>query len=159
VDHPFEQLRRKLVAARIEFMGQLARFSKAEIAKHISKDEWSPLQVAHHLYVTDGCSLEHLKRVQEEDCPQISGAKDTVTEQIDQAEPPITLDAVLAGMAARREAIFEYLSQVPAEAWERPFQHSVWGELTFKQLVEMLPRHDLEHAEQLADIRAKLAKV
>ena len=31
VESPFDKARRKMVAARIEFMGQLARFSKEEL--------------------------------------------------------------------------------------------------------------------------------
>jgi hypothetical protein len=69
------------------------------------------------------------------------------------SEPPASLEAVLAGMAARREEIFEYLAALPVEAWERPFRHPVWGERKFYQMVNVLPFHDQMHAQQLAAMK------
>ncbi|HEX6483492.1 MAG TPA: DinB family protein, partial [Ktedonobacteraceae bacterium] len=69
------------------------------------------------------------------------------------SEPPASLDAVLAGMAARREELFEYLASLPADAWERPFRHPKWGERKFYQLVNVLPLHDQMHAQQLANLK------
>ena len=58
VESPYEKVRRKMVAARIEFMSQLARFSPDELDKHFVEGEWTPLQLAHHLYLADGLALE-----------------------------------------------------------------------------------------------------
>ena len=33
VDNPYEKVRRKMVAARIEFLGQLAKINKSELKK------------------------------------------------------------------------------------------------------------------------------
>ena len=57
-------------------------------------------------------------------------------------------------MAARREEVFQYLSELPVDAWERPFRHPNWGQLKFYQMVNILPQHDKLHAQQLADIKA-----
>ena len=65
------------------------------------------------------------------------------------------LDAVLAGMAARREELYEYMANLPVDAWERPFRHPGWGQLKFYQLVNVLPAHDRTHAQQLTSIKAK----
>jgi hypothetical protein len=69
----------------------------------------------------------------------------------------VSLDAVLAGMAARRKEIFEYLASLPVDAWERPFRHPNWGQLKFYQLVNILPAHDRTHAEQLTEIKASIS--
>ena len=58
IDNPFEKIRSKMVSARIEFMSQLAKFSNDELTKQLTVDEWSPLQLAHHLYIADGLALE-----------------------------------------------------------------------------------------------------
>src|SRR5712692_5123582 len=154
VENPFEKVRRKMVAARIEFMGQLAKFSSDELTKIPAEGEWSPLQLAHHLYIADGIALEQMQIVQAEDNPLIIAAEDETPRQTRASEPPASLDAVLAGMAARREEVFEYLASLPTEAWERPFRHPKWGERKFYQLVNVLPLHDQMHAQQLAEIKA-----
>jgi hypothetical protein len=144
-----------MVAARVEFIGQLAKFSKEELSVAPAEGEWSPLELAHHLYVADGLALEQMRLVQEEDNPLIAVVEEEAPRRTRASEPPASLESVMAGMAARREEIFEYLSQLPDEAWERPFRHPRWGEGKFYQLINVLPRHDQLHAQQLVAIREK----
>jgi hypothetical protein len=146
-----------MVAARIEFMSQLARFGRDELALQPANAEWSPLQLAHHLYIADGLAIEQMERIQNEDNPLIENLADKTPYLTRISEPPASLDAVLAGMIARREEIFEYLASLPSEAWERPFRHTEWGQRKFYQLVNILPTHDQQHAQQLASIKGNLA--
>jgi len=154
-ERPFDKVRRKLVAARIEFMSQLAKFNKEELAHYPSEGEWSPLQIAYHLYITDGMALEQMRRVQNEDNPLLPNLGEKAPQETRAAEPPASLDAVLAGMAARREELFSYLAGLPDEAWERPFRSAEWGQRKFYQLVNVLPIHDQQHAQQLAMMKEK----
>jgi hypothetical protein len=154
LENPYEKVRPKMVAARLEFMKELAKFNKSELMKQPAADEWSPLQLAHHLYIADGLALEQIQLVQSEDNPLIIATEDETPRLTRASEPPASLDAVLAGLAARREELFEYLASLPAEAWERPFRHPKWGERKFYQLVNVLPHHDQMHAQQLANIKA-----
>ena len=153
VQSPFDKVRRKMVTARVEFMGQLARFSKDELAQEPAPEEWSPLRLAHHLYIADGLVLEQLQRVQQEDNPLIINLEEESPSLTRTSEPPVSLDAVLAGMAARREELFEYLFSLPNEVWERPLRHHLWGQMKFYQLVNILYTHDREHTQQLAAIK------
>lgn len=153
VESPYEKVRRKMVAARIEFLGQLAKFSSDELAQQSDEGEWSPLQLAHHLYIADGLALAEMKRVQEEDNPLLEDLAEVTPRLTQESEPPVSLDAVLAGMAARREEIFQYLSQLPDDAWERPYRHEEWGQRKFYQLVNVVPFHDQQHTQQLAKMR------
>ncbi len=157
VENPFDKVRRKMVAARIEFMEQLAKFNKDELARQPAEDEWSPLQLAHHLYIGDGLALEQMQIVQNEDNPLIIDTEEETPILTRASEPPVSLDAVLAGMAARREELFEYLASLPVDAWERPFRHPNWGQLKFYQLVNILPAHDRMHAQQLMNIKASIS--
>ncbi len=154
LENPFDKVRRKMVEARIEFMGQLAKFKNDELTRQPGENEWSPLQLAHHLYIADGLALEQMQVVQNEDNPLVTAAEEEAPLRTRASEPPVSLDAVLAGMAARREELFEYLARLPADAWERPCRHPSWGQLKFYQLVNVLPVHDRMHAQQLADIKA-----
>jgi DinB family protein len=155
LENPFDKVRRKMVAARIEFMGQLAKFNNDELTRQPAEDEWSPLQLAHHLYIADGLALEQMQLVQNEDNPLVVDVGEETPRLTRASEPPVSLDAVLAGMAARREELFEYLASLPAGDWERPFRHPNWGQLKFYQLVNILPVHDKMHAQQLTDMKAK----
>ncbi len=157
VENSYEKARRKMVAARIEFMGQLAKFSKDDLKKRTAEGEWSALELAHHLYIADGLALEQIQLVQNEDNPQIVATEEEAPRLTREAMPPVTLEAVLAGMAARREEIFQYLSTLPAEGWERPFRHHAWGQRKFYQLVNILPFHDQVHTQQLVSIKESLA--
>jgi uncharacterized damage-inducible protein DinB len=156
LENPFDKVRRKLVAARIEFMGQLAKFSNDEVTREPAEGEWSPLQLANHLYIADGLALEQMQIVQNEDNPLITATEEETPRLTRASPPPVSLEAVLAGMAARREEVFEYLTSLPIDAWERPFRHPQWGQRKFYQLVNVLPVHDQMHAQQLADIKAAL---
>jgi DinB superfamily len=153
VENPYEKVRRKMAAARIEFLGQLAILGKDEIRKRPAEGEWSPLELANHLYIADGLALEQLKQVQSEDNPLILPIEEEAPRLTKASELPASLEAVLGGMAARREEIFEYLSTLPPEAWERPFRHHAWGQRKFYQMVNVLPFHDQTHAQQLAAIK------
>lgn len=152
---PFEAVRGKLVAARISFLSQLAKFSKEELALPPDRSAWSPLQVAYHLYLADGVALEQMRLVQTEENPLLAPNETEVhpDQAVASAELPPTLDAVMAGMAARREELFQWLSNLPAEAWTRPYRHSRWGQLTFPQLVHSLAEHDQRHAHELAHLK------
>jgi uncharacterized damage-inducible protein DinB len=155
LENPFDKVRRKMVAARIEFMGQLATFSKDEVTREPGEDEWSPLQLAHHLYIADGLALEQMQLVQNEDNPLLTNLEEDTPRLTRASEPPESLDAVLAGMAARREELFEYMANLPVDAWERPFRHPSWGQLKFYQLANVLPAYDQQHTKQLTEIKAK----
>jgi hypothetical protein len=155
--NPFEKVRSKMVATRLEFIGQLATFSNDEITREPGEDEWSPLQLANHLYIADGLALEQMQIVQNEDNPLISDVGEEAPRRTRSSELPVSLDAVLAGMAARREELYEYMANLPADAWERPFRHPSWGQLKFYQLVNILPAHDRTHAQQLTNIKAKFS--
>src|SRR6266700_7233341 len=116
VENPYEKVRRKMVAARIEFMAQLAKFSKDELRKQPTAGEWSALELAHHLYIADGLALEQMKLVQNEENPVVVATEEETPRLTRSSEPPASLEAVLAGMAARREEIFEYLAGASANS-------------------------------------------
>lgn len=153
----FDKARRKLVMTRIELIGQLAKFSKDELTQHPVEGEWSPVQIAHHVYITEGLALEQIHRVQDEDNPFVPDISADSPQQVRElAEAPASLEAILTGIAARREELFEYLSSLPEDTWTRPFRHEKWGDRKFYQLVNVLPIHDQQHTQQLAAIKAAL---
>ncbi len=150
----FNKARHKLTKARIELMGQLAKFSSDELVQHPIAGELSPLELAHYVYIADGFGLEQMKVVQTEANPVVADIDEHAPQLKKELEEATSLEAVLAGMAARREEIFEYLFNLPEEAWARPFRHPHWGERKFYEMVNMLASHDQQQAQQLSKLRA-----
>src|SRR5258707_11008475 len=152
VENPYEKVRSKMVTARIEFMGQLAKFGRDELDKQPGTGEWSPLQLAYHLYIADGLALEELKHIQDEDNPLVVATEEEAPRRTNASKPPATLDTILAGMAARPEKVFEFISTFLTEAWESPLRHPPSGQRKFYQMVNVLPLPDPMHGRQSAEI-------
>jgi hypothetical protein len=158
LENPFEKVRPKMVAARLELISHLAKFKHDELTFSPAPGEWSALEIAYHTYISDGLALDQLQQVQNEDNPLIPALEEEARQMTRASEPPVSLEAVLGGMAARREELFEYLSSLAPDAWERPLRHPTWGELKFYQMVNLLPPHDQIHARQLADLKTVIAQ-
>lgn len=156
LENPFEKARPKMVAARLEVISQLAKFRHDELTRVPAEHEWSALEIANHVYIADGLALEQMHQIQEEENPLLANTTEEAPRLTRESEPPASLEAVLSGMAARREEMFEYLSSLAPTDWERPFRHPAWGELKFYQMVNVLPQHDQLHARQLAELKAAI---
>jgi hypothetical protein len=156
-ERSFDKVRRKMVMARIEFLGHLAKFRREALRKRPGENEWSPLEITYHLYLTEGLILEQMRRVQEEDGELSLESVASAEPHIAPDETALSLENVLASLAARREETFEYLSALPDDAWIRPLRHEDWGEMKFYQLANLLAQHDQTHSQQLIAVREKLA--
>jgi hypothetical protein len=148
----FVRVQRKMVAARIEFLAILARFQPAELFIAPAGEEWSPLQIAYQLSITDSLALEQMRFIQEEEHPQIVNIAELVPHITSSISSSLSLASVLATMTAKREAIYRYLSDLPDAAWERSFHQEQWGERKFYQFVNLLPLHDKMAMRQLETI-------
>ncbi|GCE26599.1 hypothetical protein KDA_20830 [Dictyobacter alpinus] len=156
IESPFVKVRRKLVMARIEFMGHLAAFKHEDFARPLTTAGESPLLIAHHLSTIEGIALKQLQDIQTQDNPQLDTLIQLLPVNVKTVEPPLTLDGVLEEMAVCRKELFAYLAQVSPEVWERPFIFSSWGPRKFYQLVNMLPLHDRQHSRQLITMLSTL---
>ncbi len=148
----FEQIRRRMTAARIAFIGRLAKFNRAELSQMPADGSWSPLQIAYHLYLADGRALAQMQRVQSEVDPHFTDTDYTLPSPV-AVEPELTLEMVLAGLAARREEIFEFLATLTSDSWQRPYHNCSDEQCSFLQLVDELPAHDEEHTQQLLTLK------
>jgi DinB family protein len=151
----FEKVRRKLVAARIEFLARLAEFDDNELQQLAPGEQWTPLQLALHIAIAEKLALEQFHRVQNEDNPLIINIGIEAPRLTELAQTT-SLQAVLATMESQRTTLFAFLSQLPPEAWERPLRHEEWGQLKFYQAVNVLPIHERQHVQQLETIKARL---
>jgi hypothetical protein len=149
----FVRLQRKMFMARIEFLVALARVQPADLSLTPPGEEWSPLQIAYHLSITDGLALEQMRRIQGEDNPHIVHIAEFTPHVPTTTLSSLSLASILATMTAQREATFHYLSNLPEAAWERSFQQEKWGQRKFHQFVNLLPLHDKMATRQLETIQ------
>ncbi len=148
----FEKVQRKLIAARIAFMSQLATVRADDLLKPAGTNAWSPLQITQHLCVVDEVVLEQMRRVQQEDNPFIESISEQVPPLTITAEPPVALATMLTRMQTWRMQLFSYLASVPTEHWQRPLRHQQWGQFTFYQFAASLALHDQQHTRQFLAI-------
>jgi hypothetical protein len=152
----FEQVWWRMVAARLEFMCQLAKFRADELERPPQNGGSSPLQVVMQVYMTDGLILEQLRSVQEEDNPSISRMISPLPTSV--AEPFVTLEKLLTDMATRRTTIFQYLASLSEAGWKHSLHHKAWGVLDFCQLASLLALYDQQHTQQLVALQEVLDK-
>src|SRR5260370_39860333 len=93
LENPFEKVRSKMVAARIELISQLAKFEHDELTVVPAPDAWSALEIAHHVYVADGLALEQLQMIQSEENPLIGAPEEEAPHRTRASEPPVSLEA------------------------------------------------------------------
>jgi len=73
LENPFEKVRPKMVAARIELLSAAGKVQADELTRSPEQDEWSALEIANHVYLADGLALEQMQLVQDEDNPRRRG--------------------------------------------------------------------------------------
>ena len=151
----FEKVQRKLIAARIAFMSQLAAIRADDLRKPAGTNVWSPLQITQHLCATDEIVLEQMRCVQAEDNPFIESIAEQAPPLIMTTEPLVALATVLTTMQTWRMQLFSYLASVPPEHWRRPLQHQQWGQFTFYQFAASLALHDQQHTRQFLAINSR----
>jgi hypothetical protein len=149
----FEDVRWRMVATRVEFISQLARFQKKELTRPSVIGTMSPLCIAYHLSLVDQCALHHMHCIQEQDNPSLTNITSEATRLHTQVKRLPSLSSLLTSMAATRVELFAYLAQLSPPAWQRPFQHIEWGTCEFRHLVVMLPLYDRQHTQQLVMLK------
>jgi hypothetical protein len=145
----FEDVRWRMVATRVEFISQLARFPRKDLVRPSAIGTMSPLRITHHLSLVDQCALRHMRCIQEQHNPMLTSITSEATYLHAQLKRSSSLSTLLTAMAATRVELFAYLAQLPQSAWQRPFQHAEWGSCEFRHLVAMLPLYDRQHTQQL----------
>lgn len=105
---------------------------------------WQSIDVINHLAFVETPYLKRLKRVIEEDEPQVTYIHPDLLEGEAQS-----MGSMLQLFDGVRGETVEYLKELPAGAWQRTAIHETWGRVTLTQLVSALIEHDQEHLNQI----------
>jgi len=113
-----------------------------------SPSEWSPVEITAHLRDVDReVYLTRLKRILSEDDPFLPGEDTDRWAEIRQYN---SLDgcSTLHGFFASRQTLIDQITDLPAEAWQRPARHAIFGPTSFIEMVTFICTHDLAHIQQ-----------
>lgn len=108
--------------------------------------EWSPAEVARHLRDAERLVLRpRLEQIaSDEDLHLVEPSGPAATPSAEDEPDPAD------GFAAERLTTLAFLENQPAEAWERPARHPVYGAATLLQGTMFISKHDREHLRQIA---------
>lgn len=121
---------------------------------HPDPEEWSPLEVVHHLRESERTvQRPRLRRIAEEDNPFLPAPPQpfrpnslTLTE---------TAQEIAADFWRERAQTLAFLEQLPPEAWARPARHAIFGPTTLLEMAHFTARHDRLHLNQLCQTVGK----
>ena len=116
------------------------------------KGEWSVRDILCHLanYVME--DRTRFERILREDNPFLSANYDPwagISEYSD-----LSVSSAFADFASRRAGLVEWLRDLPADAWQRPARHPVFGPTTLMEMVRFTTEHDRTHLRQMREAAA-----
>lgn len=116
-----------------------------------SEGGWSPHQVVVHVVAVDEQALlPRLRRIQEEERPELSNWDGALWME-DHYDPSVELPALMAHWRGEREERARALPAAEATDWNRVGFHPGQGERTLLWWLEYAVAHAKEHREQLAE--------
>lgn len=119
------------------------------LSKKPATSEWSPSEVLCHLRDVDAeVNLWRLPKVLKEYNPFIPGQDTDLWAETRQYGMQNGIDA-LADFTQARIQVLKLLEDLPAEAWDRPARHAIFGPTTLRELVNIIAGHDILHVRQI----------
>ncbi|HWQ45490.1 MAG TPA: DinB family protein [Longilinea sp.] len=143
------QLSAHLAVVPASFQTYTSALDPAAWQRKPTESEWSPVEITAHLRDVDReVYLPRLKRILENDNPFLPGED---TDRWAELRQYNTLDgcSTLQGFFAARQTLIDLISNLPAEAWDRPARHAIFGPTTLAEMVTFITTHDRAHVQQL----------
>ncbi|MCA9859409.1 MAG: DinB family protein [Thermomicrobiales bacterium] len=114
---------------------------------------WGIVEILPHLRDWEEIFFERAQCIVSEDDPEIPGYDDAlwpIERDYSGQDPRIVFDE----FAQIRKNHVEFLYTLPAEAWDRTGQHSLYGRITLTWLEDHVCDHDSEHLDQAREVLA-----
>ena len=111
---------------------------------------WSAKELLGHLFDTELVFQYRLKKIMEEELPEISGYHQNIwveEQEYNQWDTKLLVDALIT---LRRVLIF-WLGRIDSHVWYKKGKHSERGEVTFLSIVELLLKHFKHHVMQIKE--------
>jgi hypothetical protein len=152
--------------SREHILEQLERFpddlERVIFADHVTEEDilrpgsdggWGITEILPHLRDWEAIYFERARKIVDEENPHIAGYDDSLwpIERDYRGQDP---EEVFEEFRAMRTEHVTYLQSLPAEAWSRTGEHSLWGEMTLHWMENHVSDHDQEHLIQARDVLA-----
>jgi hypothetical protein len=152
--------------SREHILEQLERFpddlERVIFAEHVTDEDilrpgsdggWGITEILPHLRDWETIYFERARKIVDEDNPHIAGYDDSLwpIERDYRGQDP---EEVFEEFRSLRAEHVRYLQALPAEAWSRTGEHSLWGEMTLHWMENHVSNHDQEHLTQAKDVLA-----
>jgi uncharacterized damage-inducible protein DinB len=143
----------ELLAARGELLKSLQGLREDTARTRPEPNEWSTVEVLQHVADVDSLQLRRFDEVRQGK-PDLSKYDGAEWEGERAAAERDGLSGVFLRLAAAHLGVLQAVSQLTSADLEKSSRHARYGSMTGRQLVEMLIRHDRDHAQQIAKTRA-----
>jgi uncharacterized damage-inducible protein DinB len=120
---------------------------ESNAARQTEASAWSPGAVVAHLLAVEHAYQSHIRRIIEENEPLLPSSHSAVEHQ------PGGSVAAAEQFRQSREATLTTLHGLAAGDWQRKAIHETAGRISLRSLVQRLVEHDIEHTNQLVEIR------
>jgi len=124
----------------------------AALRRRLADGEWSITEILCHIRDVDKeVNAPRFQQILTETAPFLPGivTDHWVEERGSQSEDG---RESLAGLIQARQALLEILEPLPAQEWQRPARHAIFGPTNLAELVGFLTVHDRAHIQQIACI-------
>jgi hypothetical protein len=147
----------KYEAGYAEVVKALEGFPAAQLTARPLPGKWTAAEIVHHLADSEMQSAIRLRKLLAEPHPVIQGyAQDEWTERLHYQDRP--LEPALLALRAARETTAQLLRLMTEADWRRLGWHSESGSYHSERWLEIYAEHAHGHAEQIARLKAVLAK-
>jgi uncharacterized damage-inducible protein DinB len=143
-----------LQTAPTDVARMLAKVNDEMARRRPTADEWSIADVVNHLFYVEKKYRARLKRVKEEERPELPYIHPDESAH-DLAAP---LRELIERFQVERAETMAFLNTLSLGDWQRPAVHETWGEVRFRYLVQHLVEHDTAHLNQMVEIRQKIVE-
>lgn len=110
---------------------------------------WSPGEIVDHLLAVEQIYLQQIRRLLREEEPLLP----PLHPPNERRYASVGLPVAAARFRQARAMTLTTLQDLPPGAWQRAGIHEAKGRITLRFIVQSLVEHDIEHTNQLVEIR------
>jgi hypothetical protein len=137
-----------LASLPVEFDRLVLRsYDRGTLMQPAADGGWGVVEILPHLRDWEAIYYERAKAIVEDENPRLMAQDDSLwaIERDYRSQDPAD---TLAELSEMRERLVALLTDLPPEAWDRTGEHSAYGQITLRWLMNQLCDHDREHLKQ-----------
>ena len=143
-----ETILAELASLPVEFDRLVIRpYDRGTLMQPAANGGWGVVEILPHLRDWESIYYERARAIVQEENPRLMAQDDSLwaIERDYRSQDPAE---TLAELSAMRERLVSLLNNLPPDAWERTGEHSAYGQITLRWLMNQLCDHDREHLDQ-----------